>query len=68
MTFQSDGESLEPVPGSSFLCRGCQRARSQLPACIAPRRRQDWLMQQAVRMLLLGEGRVPPVLVITFTP
>ena len=35
--------SLEnPVPIPRFLCRGCQRTCSRLPACIAPRRWYDW--------------------------
>jgi len=43
--------SLEnPVPIPRFLCRGCQRTCSRLPACIAPRRWYDWAVQQRVLM------------------
>lgn len=52
------GESLNPVPVLRFLCRACCRTCSRLPACIAPRRWYDWLMQQAVLLLLLGGGSV----------
>ncbi|MBE0548932.1 MAG: hypothetical protein IH627_15050 [Rubrivivax sp.] len=48
------GESLNPVPVLRFLCRACARTCSRLPACIAPRRWYDWLVQQAVLVLLLG--------------
>lgn len=47
-------ESLNPVPVLRFLCRACCRTCSRLPACIAPRRWYDWLVQQAVLVLLLG--------------
>ena len=50
------GESLNPVPVLRFLCRACERTCSRLPACIAPRRWYDWLVQQAVLLLLLGGG------------
>ena len=52
------GESLNPVPVLRFLCRACERTCSRLPACIAPRRWYDWLVQQAVLLLLLGGGSV----------
>ena len=52
------GESLNPVPVLRFLCRACQRTCSRLPACIAPRRWYDWLVQQAVLVLLLGGSSV----------
>ena len=43
--------SLEnPVPIPRFLCRGCRRTCSRLPACIAPRRWYDWVVQQRVLM------------------
>lgn len=48
------GESLNPVPVLRFLCRACVRTCSRLPACIAPRRWYDWVVQQAVLVLLLG--------------
>ena len=48
----------EPVPIPRFRCPGCQRTCSRLPACIAPRRWYDWLVQQAVLLLLLGGGSV----------
>ena len=47
-------ESLNPVPVLRFLCRACARTCSRLPACIAPRRWFDWVVQQAVLLLLLG--------------
>jgi transposase-like protein len=50
------GESLNPVPVLRFLCRACARTCSRLPACIAPRRWYDWVVQQAVLLLLLGRG------------
>ena len=46
--------SLNPVPVLRFLCRACARTCSRLPACIAPRRWFDWVVQQAVLVLLLG--------------
>lgn len=48
------GESLNPVPVLRFLCRACARTCSRLPACIAPRRWYDWVVQQAALLLLLG--------------
>jgi transposase-like protein len=48
------GDSLNPVPVLRFLCRACARTCSRLPACIAPRRWYDWVVQQAVLLLLLG--------------
>lgn len=50
------GASLNPVPVLRFLCRACARTCSRLPACIAPRRWYDWVVQQAVLLLLLGGG------------
>jgi transposase-like protein len=50
------GNSLNPVPVQRFLCRACERTCSRLPACIAPRRWYDWVVQQAVLLLLLGGG------------
>lgn len=50
------GDSLNPIPVLRFLCRACARTCSRLPACIAPRRWYDWLVQQVVLMLLLGGG------------
>lgn len=47
-------ESLNPVPVLRFLCRACARTCSRLPACIAPRRWYDWVVQQAVLLLLLS--------------
>lgn len=52
----SGAESLNPVPVLRFLCRACERTCSRLPACIAPRRWYDWLVQQAALLLLLGGG------------
>lgn len=52
------GQSRNPVPVPRFLCRACCRTCSRLPACIAPRRWYDWLVQQAVLVLLLGGGSV----------
>lgn len=51
---RSAGGSLNPVPVLRFLCRACARTCSRLPACIAPRRWYDWVVQQAVLLLLLG--------------
>lgn len=50
----SGEESLNPVPVPRFLCPGCVHTCSRLPACIAPRRWFDWVVQQAVLLLLLG--------------
>ena len=35
-------------------CSSPRASRSRLPACIAPRRWYDWVVQQAVLLLLLG--------------
>lgn len=51
---RAGGESLDPVPVLRFLCRACVRTCSRLPACIAPRRWYDWVVQQAVLLLLLS--------------
>jgi transposase-like protein len=50
---RSDGE-LNPVPVLRYLCGACPRTCSRLPACVAPRRWYDWVVQQAVLLLLLG--------------
>lgn len=47
-------DSLNPIPVLRFRCPGCSRTCSRLPACIAPRRWFDWVVQQAVLLLLLG--------------
>ena len=44
----------EPVPIPRFRCPGCQRTCSRLPACIAPRRWYDWVVQQVVLRCLAG--------------
>jgi transposase-like protein len=49
-----DGESLNPVAVLRFVCSACARTCSRLPACIAPRRWYDWVVQQGVLLLLLG--------------
>lgn len=49
-----DGESLNPVPVLRFLCRACEGTCSRLPACMAPRRWYDWVVQQTVLMLVLS--------------
>ena len=36
------------------IARACVRTCSRLPACIAPRRWYDWIVQQAVLVMLLG--------------
>lgn len=54
-------ERLDPVPVLRFLCRACVRTCSRLPACIAPRRWYDWVVQQAVLLLLLGGLRLQPL-------
>ena len=48
------GGSRNPVPVLRYLCRGCLRTCSRLPACIAPRRWYDWAMQQVVLLLMLS--------------
>ncbi|WP_297361328.1 DUF6431 domain-containing protein [Acidiferrobacter sp.] len=47
-----------PVLIPRFLCRGCQRTCSRLPACIAPRRWYDWATLQRVLMGRLMEASV----------
>ena len=48
---------LNPVQVPRFLCPGCKRSCSRLPACIAPRRWYDWAMQQAVVLsVLMGQS------------
>ena len=44
--------NLVPVP--RFRCDPCQRTCSRLPACIAPRRWYDWVVQQLVLLCLAG--------------
>jgi transposase-like protein len=51
-------ESLNPVPVLRFLCQACERTCSRLPACIAPRRWYDWVVQQAVLLMMLAGGSV----------
>lgn len=48
------GCSLNPVEVLRFFCAACVRTCSRLPACIAPRRWYDWLVQQAVLLLVLS--------------
>jgi len=46
-----------PIPIFRFLCGGCRRTCSRLPAVIAPRRWYDWSTQQRVLgLLLLGQS------------
>jgi transposase-like protein len=46
-----------PIPILRFLCGGCRRTCSRLPAVIAPRRWYGWLAQQRVLgLLLLGQS------------
>lgn len=52
-SISGDG-SLNPVPVLRFLCPACVSTCSRLPACIAPRRWYDWLVQQAVLLLVLS--------------
>ena len=47
-----------PVLIPRFLCRGCHRTCSRLPACIAPRRWYDWATLQRVLMGRLMEASV----------
>jgi transposase-like protein len=49
----ADG-ALNPVPVLRFLCGACPRTCSRLPQCIAPRRWFDWVMQQAVLLMVLS--------------
>ena len=51
---RGSGESRNPVAVLRFLCRGCLRTCSRLPACIAPRRWYDWAVQQVVLLVLLS--------------
>lgn len=46
--------SLNPIPIPRYLCLGCHRTCSRLPECLSPRRWYDWMMQQAVILLLLS--------------
>jgi len=49
------GVSRNPVPVPRFICAACKRTCSRLPACIAPRRWYDWVVQQIVlRGLAVG--------------
>lgn len=51
-------ESLNPIPILRYLCHACKHTCSRLPACIAPRRWFDWVMQQVVLLLLLAGNSV----------
>ena len=51
-------QSLNPVPILRYLCNSCKHTCSQLPACIAPRRWFDWVMQQLVLLMLLAGNSV----------
>lgn len=51
-------KSLNPVPILRFLCPICKRTCSRLPACIAPRRWFDWVMQALVLLMLLADHTV----------
>ena len=44
----------DPVAIPRFRCRSCRRTCSRLPACIAPRRWYDWVVQQALLHALAG--------------
>lgn len=46
-------ERLNPIPVPRFLCQGCGRTCSRLPACTTPRRWYGWSVQQLVLQLLL---------------
>ncbi len=46
------GRDLVPVP--RFRCDPCRRTCSCLPACVAPRRWYDWVVQQLVLLCLAG--------------
>ena len=50
--------SLNPVPILRYLCHACKHTCSRLPACIAPRRWFDWVMQQLVFLMLLAGNSV----------
>lgn len=41
------------VPILRFLCRFCSRTCSRIPACIAPRRRYGWAIQQVVLLMMM---------------
>lgn len=56
-TGQSAG-SLNPVPILRYLCHACKHTCSRLPACIAPRRWFDWVMQAFVLLMLLAGNSV----------
>jgi len=51
-------KSLNPVPILRYLCRACKHTCSRLPACIAPRRWFDWVMQALVLLMLLAGNSV----------
>jgi len=51
---RSPAGALNPVAVPRFLCPGCNRTCSRLPACVAPRRWFNWAVQQVVLLLLLG--------------
>ena len=44
----------DPVAIPRFRCPSCRRTCSRLPACIAPRRWYDWVVQQVVLRALAG--------------
>ena len=50
--------TLNPIPILRYLCRVCKHTCSRLPACIAPRRWFDWVMQQLVLLMLLAGNSV----------
>jgi transposase-like protein len=52
----SPAGALNPVAIPRFFCQGCRQTCSRLPECIAPRRWYDWVLQQAVLLLVLGGG------------
>jgi len=52
------GGLLNPVPVPRYLCPNCKHTCSRLPACIAPRRWFDWVMQQLVLLMLLAGASV----------
>jgi transposase-like protein len=51
---RSAGGEMNPVPVPRYFCGGCEHTCSRLPACLAPRRWYDWVIQQAVLVLLLS--------------
>ncbi len=49
---------LEAIAILRYLCPSCKHTCSRLPACIAPRRWFDWVMQAFVLLMLLGGNSV----------